>query len=406
VTIILNNCTIFDGVSGDYLADRSVVIDGNRISEIHERPVVSLAGKSFDISGRTLMPGLIDAHFHAYAADVNLGLVDQMRPGLRALHARRALEETLQRGFTTVRDAAGGDISLATGIECGLIIGPRFFYSGLALSQTGGHGDMRGSADYCGCGYCGALTTLADGVDEVRKAAREQLRLGASQIKLFLSGGIASPSDPYWMAQYSDEEIAAAVYEARTRRTYVMAHAHTADAVLRCIASGVRSVEHATILDREAAEALGTEHDVFAVPTLVTLHRLALDGARLGLSTASLGKTIEVGKHALASLALLHEAGANIGFGTDLIGSLMAYQSEEFVLRREVMSAADVLRSATSINAELINMAGELGVIRAGSLADLLVIDGDPLADIGVMARPDRILMIMKDGVIHKNDLQ
>jgi imidazolonepropionase-like amidohydrolase len=223
---------------------------------------------------------------------------------------------------------------------------------------------------------------------------------------LFLSGGIASPSDPYWMAQYSDEEIAAAVYEARTRRTYVMAHAHTADAVLRCIASGVRSVEHATILDREAAEALGTEHDVFAVPTLVTLHRLALDGARLGLSTASLGKTIEVGKHALASLALLHEAGANIGFGTDLIGSLMAYQSEEFVLRREVMSAADVLRSATSINAELINMAGELGVIRAGSLADLLVIDGDPLADIGVMARPDRILMIMKDGVIHKNDLQ
>lgn len=405
VTIILNNCAVFDGVGDTLLPGRSLVIRAGRIAEIHERAQASDAARVIDVGGRTVMPGLIDAHFHAYAAEVNLGTLDRMRPGLRALYARRALEEALQRGFTSVRDAAGGDITLAMGIERGLIRGPRFFYSGLALSQTGGHGDMRGPGIECGCAYCGSLTLLADGVDAVRKAAREQLRLGATQVKLFLSGGVSSPSDPYWMAQYCDEEIAAAVHEAATRRTYVMAHAHTADAVMRCIRSGVRSIEHATMLDKETARAVAGADDVYAVPTLVTLRKLIDAGAGLGLSPVSLAKTVEVEKHALQSLDLLQANGARIGFGTDLLGPLMTHQSEEFLLRREVMRAADILRSATSVNAALINMAGALGAIRPGYLADLLVVDGDPLADIGILTRPEALLMVMKDGAVHKNAL-
>jgi len=405
VTLILNNCTVFDGVDDGLLPGRSLVIRDGRIAEIHDRAQHSDAATVIDVAGRTVMPGLIDAHFHAYAAEVNIGALDRMQPGLRALYARRSLEDALQRGFTSVRDAAGGDIALAIGIERGLIQGPRFFYSGLALSQTGGHGDMRGSGIECGCAYCGSLTVLADGVDEVRKAAREQLRLGATQVKLFLSGGVASPSDPYWMAQYCDEEIAAAVHEASTRRSYVMAHAHTSDAAMRCIRSGVRSIEHATLIDRETADAIAAADDVYVVPTLITLRALVEDGAALGLSPVSLAKTIEVERHALRSLDLLYGSNARIGFGTDLLGPLMAQQSAEFRLRRDVMPAVDILRSATSINAALINMADALGAIRAGFLADLIVVDGDPLTDIEVLARPEALMMVMKGGVVQKNAL-
>ncbi|MGV3481462.1 MAG: amidohydrolase family protein [Sphingobium sp.] len=405
MTLILNNCAVFDGVDDGLLPGRSLVIRDGRIAEIHDRAQHAEAATVIDLDGRTIMPGLIDAHFHAYAAEVNIGALDRMRPGVRALYARRALEEALQRGFTSVRDAAGGDIALAIGIERGLIQGPRFFYSGLALSQTGGHGDMRGSGIECGCAYCGSLTVLADGVDEVRKAAREQLRLGATQVKLFLSGGVASPSDPYWMAQYCDEEIAAAVHEARTRRSYVMAHAHTSDAAMRCIRSGVRSIEHATLIDGETAGAIATADDVYVVPTLITLRALVEDGAALGLSPVSLAKTIEVERHALRSLDLLYGCKARIGFGTDLLGPLMIRQSAEFRLRREVMPAIDILRSATSVNAALINMTDDLGAVRPGFLADLIVIDGDPLADIELLARPEALMMVMKGGVVHKNTL-
>lgn len=403
--LILNNCTIFDGLADRLQPAQSLMIRDGRIAEIHDREQHSDAATVVDIGGKTVMPGLIDAHFHAYAAEVNITALDRMRPELRALYARRELEQTVQRGFTTVRDAGGGDIALALGIERGLIDGPRFFFSGLALSQTGGHGDMRGADALCGCGYCGALTVLADGVDEVRRAAREQFRLGATQVKLFLSGGVSSPSDPYWMAQYCDEEIAAAVHEARSRRSYVMAHAHTADAAMRCIGAGVRSIEHATMIDRAAAQAIAAAEDVYAVPTLVTLQALIEEGAGLGLSPTVLAKTTEVTRHSLESLDLLHASMARIGFGTDLLGPLMARQSSEFRLRREVMPAYDILRSATSVNAALINMADQLGAIQPGYLADLIVVDGDPLTDIEVLTRPESLLLVMQGGVVKKNAL-
>jgi imidazolonepropionase-like amidohydrolase len=405
MTLILQNCAVFDGEGDELLPEKTLVIQDGAIAEIHDRPIASDAATVIDIAGRTVMPGLIDAHFHAYAAEVNIAALDGTRPELRALYARKALEEALQRGFTTVRDAAGGDISLAVGIDRGWIRGPRFFYSGLALTQTGGHGDMRGNGPACGSAYCGSITILADGVDGVRKAAREQLRLGATQIKVFLSGGVASPSDPYWMAQYCDDELQAAVEEAASRRTYVMAHAHTAEAVLRSVRNGVRSIEHATILTREAADAVAAAEDAFVVPTLVTLRKLIEEGAALGLPKVSVDKTIEVEKHALASLDMLKSARVRIGFGSDLLGPLMVHQAEEFALRREVLSAIDILRSATSVNAALLNCGDTLGAIQPGYCADLLVVDGDPLADISVLTQPGRLAMVMKAGSIYKNAL-
>ena len=208
------------------------------------------------------MPGLIDAHFHAYTPTFDIVKIDRMPQALLASHARVILEGALQRGFTTVRDAGGGDIGLWMAIEQGLIQGPRFFFSGKAISQTGGHGDARPGTvvEPCGCsGYTGSLSLVADGVDEVRRAVREELRKGARQIKLFVSGGVVSPTDPIWMPQFTDEEIRAAVHEASTRRTYVMAHCLTDDGARRCVESGVRSIEHGTEISEDTARLIAAK---------------------------------------------------------------------------------------------------------------------------------------------------
>jgi imidazolonepropionase-like amidohydrolase len=213
------------------------------------------------------MPGLIDAHFHAYATNLDLGKAEETPRSLHALEAHILLENALARGFTTVRDAAGADYGLAQATERGLIKGPRIFYSGRAITQTGGHGDSRAqSVEGCACSSHG-MSWVADGPDEVRKAAREELRKGANQIKIFVSGGISSPSDPVWMPQFSDEEIKAAVAEAASRRTYVLAHAYTADSIARAVRCGVRSIEHGNLIDRAAAEVVRA-HEAFVVPTL------------------------------------------------------------------------------------------------------------------------------------------
>jgi imidazolonepropionase-like amidohydrolase len=405
--LILNNCLVFDGLSADLAEGRHILIRQGLIEEISDRDIRAADIPRIDVKGRIVMPGLIDAHYHAYAADISISAVDRMPPALRVLHARALLEASLMRGFTTVRDAAGGDIGLAQATEQGLIRGPRFFFSGKAISQTGGHGDMRAGdqVSLCGCGgYHGAMTLVVDGADEVRKAVREELRQGATQIKIFVSGGIASPSDPIWMNQLTDAEIQAAVEEAATRRTYVMAHAHTAEAVIRSVRNGVRSVEHATIINDAAAKAIATA-GAFAVPTLVVLRVFEEQGAALGLSPAMMAKVREVGQHALSSLELLRANGVKIGFGTDLLGKLGVFQSREFSLRREVMSPLDILRSATSVNAGLLNMTGKLGAIAPGANADLLVVEGNPLINVATLENHDNLRLIVKAGQIYKNSL-
>jgi len=316
------------------------------------------------------------------------------------------LEGMLQRGFTTIRDAAGADGGLAEAVEAGLVRGPRIFPSGMALSQTGGHGDVRPRTqrvDTCACCAWGLTgSRIADGVAECRRAARDELRKGATQIKIMSSGGVASPYDPIWNLQYSEEEVRAIVEEAQAWHTYVMAHAYSPEAIRRSIDFGVRSIEHGNLIDRATAEHV-TGADAFVVPTLVSYDALYCFGPELGFSEVSLAKLGEVREAGLQSLEILRRAGVKIGFGTDLLGAMHRYQSREFVIRAEAMAPFDIIRSATIVNAELLNRAGELGIVAPGARADLIAVDGDPLADISMLdGQGEHLTHIMKDGVLYK----
>lgn len=404
--LVLDNCRIFDGMDVDASSARTIVIENGVIREVGDSAASIGAANRINVGDRFVMPGLIDAHFHAYGMELNPALVDAVAPGLRGLHAKRILEAALLRGFTTVRDAAGGDVHLATALRTGLINGPRLFYPGLAISQTGGHGDLRapGHYDLCACAYCGAMAVVADGPEEVRKVVREQLRTGAHQIKLFVSGGVLSPTDPIWMDQLSVDEIRVAVEEAESRRAYVMAHAHTNNAVLRCVANGVRSIEHATLIKDSGASAI-VEAGAFAVPTLAIVEAIRTAGPTIGLPQGMIDKVREVGDEAARSLDRLRHANAKIGFGTDLLGHLMPQQSIEFRLRREVCTSLEILRQATSVNADLLQMRGKLGTIAPGAFADMIIVDGDPLEDVTILERHEAIRVIVRAGSICKNSL-
>ena len=309
------------------------------------------------------MPGLIDAHVHVIAVDQVLARLSERPVSLVTLQAARVLEGMLQRGFTTIRDAGGADGGLAEAVEEGLVRGPRIFPSGQALSQTGGHGDLRPrtrsvSVVACACCEGGAgLARIADGVAECRRAARDELRKGATQIKIMASGGVASPYDPVWNLQYSEEEVRAIVEEARAWHTYVMAHAYSPEAIRRSIDFGVRSIEHGNLIDRATAEHVAGA-DAFVVPTLVTYDALHRFGRELGFPEVSLAKLGDVREAGLRSLEILQAAGVRIGFGTDLLGPMHRHQSREFVIRAEAMAPFDIIRSATIVNAELLNRVG------------------------------------------------
>jgi imidazolonepropionase-like amidohydrolase len=276
----------------------------------------------------------------------------------------------------------------------------------MALSQTGGHGDTRPrtqSVVTCACCEGGInLSRIADGVAECRRAARDELRKGATQIKILASGGVASPYDPIWNLQYSEAEVRAIVEEAQAWHTYVLAHAYSPEAIRRSIDFGVRSIEHANLIDRATAEHVAAA-DAFVVPTLVTYDALHRHGRELGFPEVSMAKLAEVREAGLQSLQILQRADVKIGFGTDLLGPMHRYQAREFVIRAEVMSPFDIIRSATTVNAELLNRTGELGVIAPGARADLITIDGNPLADISLLdGQGERINHIMKEGVFYK----
>jgi imidazolonepropionase-like amidohydrolase len=326
------------------------------------------------------------------------------------MQAGRVLEGMLRRGFTTVRDAGGADGGLAEAVAQGLVSGPRLFPSGQALSQTGGHGDLRPrtrSVVSCACCEYGAgLARIADGVDECRRAARDELRKGSTQIKIMASGGVASPYDPIWNLQYSDEEMRAIVDEARSWHTYVLAHAYTPEAIRRAIDNGVRSIEHANLIDRPTAEHVAAASG-FVVPTLVTYDALHRFGRDLGIPEVSLAKLGEVREAGLRSLEILQAAGVPIGYGTDLLGAMHKHQTREFVIRAEVMKPIDVIRSATMVNAALLNRGGELGVLAPDAIADLIVVDGDPLADIALLDSDagEHLPVIMKGGEFCKRAL-
>ena len=377
-----------------------------------ETPLAAGSAEVIDCGGRVLMPGLIDAHVHVYAASVNIGRAVRWPATYLAHFAARFLEASLDRGFTTVRDMGGGDVGLASALRDGLVQGPRLFYGGRVISQTGGHGDLRpGDSELedvaaCACACrSDAIAIIADGADAVRKAVREELRRGASHIKIMGSGGVASPTDPLDKSQYSEEEIAAAVDEAERMGKYVAAHCHPAEAIRRCVDLGVRSIEHATLVDDATAEFMA-ERGAFAVPTMATIFALMDEGAALGLPPVSLEKLERVAAAALESLDILQRAGVRMGLGTDLLGALHARQTIEFELRARIQPPLEILRSACQVNAELLGEAERLGCVREGALADLLVVDGDPLADISVLGgHGERLAAVMSRGHFHKRTI-
>ncbi len=403
---IFADCAIVDGSRAERREDHHVLVEDGLIREVSDRPIHCNGAEIVELRGRTLMPGLIDAHVHVMAVEVAVGRLSERPPTLLILQAARLMEAMLGRGFTTVRDAGGADGGLAQAVEDGLVKGPRLFPSGLALSQTGGHGDTRPRtqpAEPCACCAGGlSLSRITDGVAECRRAVRDELRKGATQIKIMASGGVASPYDPIWSLGYSAEEVRAIVEEARAWRTYVMAHAYTPEAIRRSIDFGVRSIEHGNLIDRPTAEHVAGA-EAFVVPTLVTYEALYREGRDFGFPEASLAKLEEVREAGLRSLEILTAAEVKIGFGTDLLGPLHRHQSREFMIRAEAMSPFEIIRSATAVNAELLNRAGEIGMITPGARADLIVVDGDPLTDLGLLdGQGEHLSHIMKDGVFYK----
>ncbi len=392
--IIFANCAVLDGTRRERREDHHVLVERGQIREVSDRPISSATAETVDLKGRTLMPGLIDAHVHVVAVDQVLARLSERPVSLVTLQAARVLEGMLQRGFTTIRDAGGADGGLAEAVEEGLVRGPRIFPSGQALSQTGGHGDLRPrtrsvSVVACACCEGGAgLARIADGVAECRRAARDELRKGATQIKIMASGGVASPYDPVWNLQYSEDEVRAIVEEARGWHTYVMAHAYSPEAIRRSTDFGVRSIEHGNLIDRATAEHVAGA-DAFVVPTLVTFDAMHRFGRELGFPEVSLSKLGDVREAGLRSLEILQAAGVRIGFGTDLLGPMHRHQSREFVIRAEAMAPFDIIRSATTVNAELLHRSGEIGVIAPGARADLIAVDGNPLAEFP-LRRPRR----------------
>jgi imidazolonepropionase-like amidohydrolase len=404
---LFRNANVLDPERGALLPGQSVLVSGRTILAVGGPDVRADDAQVIDLHGLTLMPGLIDAHVHVTAVTADLAAIAEWSPTYVTARAARVLRDMLDRGFTTVRDVAGADYGLATAVDEGYLVGPRLIFGGKALSQTGGHGDWRGRGrvafDACYC--CPTLGVICDGVDEVRRAAREEIRRGASHIKIMLSGGVASPTDRVDSTQFSLEEIRAAVEEAEAANLYVTGHAYTARAINRGLQCGVRCIEHGNLMD-ESSIALFQSTGAFYVPTLATYAALAARGREFGLPEQSYQKVFDVLDHGLHALELAHQAGIPIVYGTDLLGGMQEDQLSEFRLRAEVQPAADIIRSATVTAARLLRMEGQIGVIAPGASADLLVVDGDPLRDIGVLADPERRLkLIMVRGQVFRDRL-
>lgn len=386
-----------------------VLIEDGVVKEVSDRAIGAASATRIDLAGRTLMPGLIDAHAHIVLTEVNLRLLADVPLTLLSAKGSVAMRAMLMRGFTTIRDTGGADWGIKAAVEQGLFIGPRLFISGMPISQTGGHGDQRRRTETrLSCACCDGLaftSRIADGVPEVVTAVRDELRKGADQIKIMVSGGVASQSDPLESLQYRMDEIEAAVEEAERWGTYVCAHAYSAKAIERATRAGVRTIEHGNLVDEPTAKLMA-EKGTYVVPTLVAYDALKRRGPEYGLTPYSLEKNERVLDAGRRSLELFRRAGVKIGFGSDLLGQLQNDHCNEFVIRSDVLGAAEIIRSATLVNAEIVRRGGKLGELIPGAYADLLVVDGDPYKDLSVfLGDGARIPAIMAAGRFVKNQL-
>lgn len=407
--LLLKNARVVDGSLDRRPDPISVLVEGGRIREVGSS-VASAGAETVDLAGRTLMPGLIDCHVHTIAVLASLGDNARLPDSLVTARATHVLGGMLMRGFTTVRDLGGADFGLKSAVEEDLFPSPRLVICGKALSQTGGHCDFRGRYDDAPTpktGFrLGSLGRVCDGVSEIRRAAREEIKGGADYVKIMANGGCASPTDPIHFFGFSREELEAVVEEARGAGTYVAAHVYTDDGIRRCVEAGVRTLEHCNLIGSATAE-LAASKGCVAVPTLVTYDKLASEGASLGIPAGAIAKVEDVRVAGMESLDIMRRAGLPMAYGTDLLGAMHRHQSEEFVIRGSVLPAHEVIASATSVAARLLRMEGLVGTVQAGAHADLVVVDGDPLADLSLLTRQGAHMpLILKAGAIVKNDLR
>jgi len=405
--ILFQNARVLDPRAGDLLPPRQVQIRDGRVHAIDTALSPGEGARVVDLAGRTLMPGLCDGHVHVTAGTADFAALRHWSPGYTAIRAKEIMEGMLQRGFTTVRDAGGADWGLAKAVAEDRIAGPRLLFCGHALSQTGGHGDMRapGEQVFEQCFCCAGLGLICDGVDEVRRACREEIRRGATHIKLMVSGGVSSPTDRITSTQFAEEELRAAVQEAEAAMIPVMAHAYSARAINRAIRCGVTSIEHGNLLDESSIE-LFLSHDAVLVPTLSTYQAIAREGVEAGMPPALAAKVYEVLDAGIEALALAHRHGVKLVYGTDLLGDMHRDQLQEFAIRGQVQPPVEVIRAATCNAARLFRLHGEIGEVLPGARADLLVVEGNPLEDLKYLMDPARYLRaILKDGVFYKDEL-
>ena len=410
MSFLFKNLKLLDPNWSESRGGYEVLVEGDIIKEVSPKPIKASKATVINCGKRTLMPGLIDCHVHTHHSEVYINRMEAVPLTLMMARSAGRLKRMLDRGFTTVRDAGGADWGTKTAVESGLIPGPRMFISARTIGPTGGHSDRNRRTDFTGppCLCCNGMVfirMLADGPDAVRKAARENMRQGADQIKLMVSGGVASPYDPLDSIQFSIEEISAAVEEAHAFGRYVLTHAYTPEAITRAVNCGVRTIEHGNLVDAPTARLMAKK-GTYMVPNLVAYDAMKRRARELGMPDNMLEKNDEVLKYGYAELEHCRKAGVKMAYGSDLLGALEDEQTKEFQIRGEVMPAIDVIRSATLIGAEVVRQESKLGTIQPGAYADMLVVDGDPLKDLGLFRDGGtKLSAVMKAGQFHKNTL-
>ncbi len=403
------NFALLEPGFGELRQGYELVVEGDIIRELSDKPIKSAKADVIDCGGRTLMPGLIDSHVHVFLSEVYIRTMESMPLTLMTARAVRLMKGMLDRGFTSVRDTGGADWGIKEAVEKGDVAGPRLFIAGAAIGPTGGHSDPRRRTDFgARCHCCNAMAytmNVSDGVSSVRKSVREQMRLGADHIKIMMSGGVASPYDPLDSMQFSVDEVKAAVEEAKAFGRYVCAHAYTPEAITRAAQCGVRAIEHGNLID-DASAKLMAENNMFLTANLVAYYAMKERASEFGMTGDMLAKNDLVIDGGLRSLEICKRAGVPVAYGSDLLGQLQSEQSREFLLRREVLSPLEIIRSATTVGAQILRMEGKLGTVQTGAFADLILVDGDPLKDLALFQEQGKHLAaIMKGGAFHKNTL-
>jgi imidazolonepropionase-like amidohydrolase len=409
MALLLRNFQLLEPEVGELRGGHELLIEGETIREVSDKPIKMQGADVIDCGGHTVMPGLIDSHVHVTLSEVNFRYLEAIPLTLMTARAARLMLGMLNRGFTSVRDTGGADWGLKTALEQGDIPGPRLFIAGAAIGPTGGHSDPRRRTDmFARCHCCDAMRfgmRQSDGVPEVMKSVREQMRQGADHIKIMMSGGVASPYDPLDSLQFSPEEVAAAVQEAKAFGRYVCAHAYSPEAMQRAAHGGVRVIEHGNLIDDKTAKLMA-EKGMFMVANLVAYYAMRERAAEYGMTSDMLAKNDLVIDGGLKSLEICKRAGVPVGYGTDLLGALQVEESREFILRSEVLSPIEIIRQATTIGAKIVRQEGKIGTLNAGAYADLIVVDGDPLKNLGLFQEQGKHLSaIMKGGKFHKNRL-